>query len=46
LKSAGMQVVEPDVEAFRKAAVDACRAPAIEKRLGPGYYDKLVAAQP
>jgi tripartite ATP-independent transporter DctP family solute receptor len=46
LKGAGMQVVEPDVEAFRKAAADACRAPAIEKRLGPGFYDKLVAAQP
>jgi tripartite ATP-independent transporter DctP family solute receptor len=45
LKSAGMHVVEPDVAAFRKATADVCREPAIEKRLGKGFYDRLAATQ-
>lgn len=45
LKAGGMQVIEPDVETFRKAATNACRDPAIEKRIGAGFYDKLEAAQ-
>jgi TRAP-type transport system periplasmic protein len=45
LKAGGMQVVEPDIAAFRQAAADACRDPAIEKKIGKGFYDKLVAVQ-
>jgi tripartite ATP-independent transporter DctP family solute receptor len=45
LKAAGMRVVEPDVAAFRKATADVCREPAIEKRLGKGFYDRLAATQ-
>lgn len=45
LKAAGMHVVEPDVAAFRKATADVCREPAIAKRLGKGFYDRLAATQ-
>lgn len=45
LKGAGMQVIEPDVGAFRKAAAGVCRDAQWEKRWGKGFYDRLEAAQ-
>ena len=45
LKAAGMQIVEPDVAAFRKAAAGVCRDAAFEKKWGKGFYDRLEAAQ-
>lgn len=45
LKSLGMQVIEPDVNAFRKAAAGVCRDPAFEKKWGKGFFDRLEAAQ-
>jgi tripartite ATP-independent transporter DctP family solute receptor len=45
LKSAGMQVIEPDVTAFRKAAAGVCRDATFEKKWGKGFYDRLEAAQ-
>ncbi|HEX8373840.1 MAG TPA: TRAP transporter substrate-binding protein [Geminicoccaceae bacterium] len=44
LKAGGMEVVEPDVAAFRAAAADVCRDPAIGAKLGEGFYERLVAA--
>ena len=45
LKAGGMQVVRPDVAAFRAAAANACREPALERRIGRGFLDKLETAQ-
>lgn len=45
LKAAGMQVIEPDVAAFRKAAGGVCRDPAVEEKIGKGFYDRIDAAQ-
>jgi TRAP-type C4-dicarboxylate transport system substrate-binding protein len=45
LRQAGMNVVEADVPAFREATKDACRDPALEKKWGVGFFDKLHATQ-
>ncbi|HEX2114644.1 MAG TPA: TRAP transporter substrate-binding protein [Alphaproteobacteria bacterium] len=45
LKAGGMEVIEPDVAAFRSAAANACRDPGIERKLGKGFYDRLAATQ-
>jgi TRAP-type transport system periplasmic protein len=45
LKAAGMQVLEPDVAAFRKAAAGVCRDTAWQKKWGQGFYERLEAAQ-
>lgn len=45
LKTAGMQVINPDVSAFRKAAAGVCRDAQWEKKWGKGFYDRLEAAQ-
>jgi tripartite ATP-independent transporter DctP family solute receptor len=45
LKAAGMEVIKPDVAAFRKAAAGVCRDRQWEKRWGKGFYDRLEAAQ-
>ncbi len=45
LKAAGMEVIEPDVAAFRAATAGVCRDPAMEERFGKGLYDRLLAAQ-
>jgi tripartite ATP-independent transporter DctP family solute receptor len=45
LKKGGMEVIEPDVAAFRKAADGVCRDAAYEQKWGKGFYDSLIAAQ-
>jgi TRAP-type transport system periplasmic protein len=45
LKALGMQVIEPDVAAFRTAAAGVCRDAAWQKKWGKGFYDRLEAAQ-
>lgn len=45
LRAAGMQVIEPDVAAFRKAAAGVCRDASFERKWGKGFYDRLEAAQ-
>lgn len=45
LEEGGMTVIEPDVAAFRAAAADACRDPAIERKIGAGFLDRLESAQ-
>ena len=45
LKAAGMQVIEPDVGAFRKAAASVCRDAQWEKKWGKGFYDRLEQSQ-
>lgn len=43
LKSEGMEVVEVDVEAFKKATADTYKS--FEDNVGKGYYEKIIAAQ-
>ena len=43
LKSEGMEVVEVDVDAFKKATADTYKS--FEDNVGKGYYEKIIAAQ-
>jgi TRAP-type transport system periplasmic protein len=43
LKNEGMEVVEVDVEAFKKATADTYKS--FEDHVGKGYYEKIIAAQ-
>ncbi|WP_413303853.1 TRAP transporter substrate-binding protein [Bacillus sp. 1P10SD] len=43
LKDAGMEVVEVDVKAFKKATADTYKS--FEDKVGKGYYEKIIAAQ-
>lgn len=45
LVKGGMTVMEPDAAAFRAAAAGACRDPAIERKIGVGFLDRLESAQ-
>ncbi len=43
LKSEGMEIIEVDVEAFKKATADTYKS--FEDTVGKGYYEKITAAQ-
>jgi TRAP-type transport system periplasmic protein len=43
LKNEGMEVIEVDVEAFKKATADTYKS--FEDTVGKGYYEKITAAQ-
>ncbi|PLS15755.1 hypothetical protein CVD28_20855 [Bacillus sp. M6-12] len=43
LKNEGMEVVEVDVEAFKKATADTYKS--FEDNVGKGYYEKIISAQ-
>jgi tripartite ATP-independent transporter DctP family solute receptor len=45
LKKAGMTVIDPDVAKFREAAKNVCRDPALDKKWGAGFFDKLAKTQ-
>jgi tripartite ATP-independent transporter DctP family solute receptor len=45
LKKAGVTVIDPDVAKFREAAKNVCRDPALEKKWGAGFFDKLAETQ-
>lgn len=45
LKKAGMTIIDPDVAKFREAAKNVCRDPALEKKWGVGFFDKLAKTQ-
>ena len=42
-KKKGMQVITPDVEAFRKASMAAI--PKLEEKWGKGLYEKIAAVR-
>jgi TRAP-type transport system periplasmic protein len=43
LKEKGMEVVEVDIEAFKKATADTFKS--FEDKVGKGYYEKIISAQ-